>query len=152
MSKNNDYQSDTRDYLIERPGADLRLRLMTLKDLAHAFLEELGSVGSAESAGVERGIDFYDEVRRFEIELIQTALRHTGGVQTEAATLLGLKPTTLHAKLKQYQLTAAEFAARASDASRRASAGEEGGRGHDSDGSYRETEGEDADEGVPVLA
>jgi hypothetical protein len=90
-------------------------------------------------------------VRRFEIELIQTALRHTSGVQTEAATLLGLKPTTLHAKLKQYQLTAAEFAARSSDATRRESAGAGGGRGHDN-GSYRETEGQDADEGVPVLA
>ena len=151
MSKINDYQSSAPEYVTERPGADLRLRLMTLNDLAHAFLEELGAVGRAEPAGVERGIDFYDEVRRFEIELIQTALRHTNGVQTEAATLLGLKPTTLHAKLKQYQLTAAEFAARTAAAERRDAAAAGGGRGHDN-GSYRAIEGEDADERVPVLA
>ena len=145
MSKNNEYQSNTPDYLVERPGADLRLRLMTLKDLAHAFLEELGAVGEHDPAGVERGIDFYDEVRRFEIELIQSALRHTGGVQTEAATLLGLKPTTLHAKLKQYQLAAAEFGPRAASLARRPPA-EGGGRERESYG-----EQEDADEGVPVF-
>ena len=148
MSKNNEYQSNSGDYLVERPGADLRLRLMTLKDLAHAFLEELGAVGEHDPAAVERGIDFYDEVRRFEIELIQSALRHTGGVQTEAATLLGLKPTTLHAKLKQYQLAAAEFGPRASSApaAARPPAGEGGGRARESYG-----ENEDADEGVPVF-
>jgi hypothetical protein len=150
MSNNNEYRSNTPDYLVERPGADLRLRLMTLKDLAHAFLEELGSVGEREQAGVERGIDFYDEVRRFEIEMIQSALRHTNGVQTEAATLLGLKPTTLHAKLKQYRLAASEFGPRASSApdTLRAPSGD-GGGGRES---YREGEREGADEGVPTLA
>ena len=148
MSKNNEYQSNSSDYLVERPGADLRLRLMTLKDLAHAFLEELGAVGEHDPAGVERGIDFYDEVRRFEIELIQSALRHTSGVQTEAATLLGLKPTTLHAKLKQYQLAAAEFGPRGASTSRvpRQPSAEGGGRARESYG-----EREDADEGVPVF-
>ena len=150
MSKNNEYQSNTSDYLVERPGADLRLRLMTLKDLAHAFLEELGAVGEHDPAGVERGIDFYDEVRRFEIELIQSALRHTSGVQTEAATLLGLKPTTLHAKLKQYQLAASEFGPRgsstASAGAARQPSGEDGGQEREAFG-----ESEDADEGVPVF-
>ena len=150
MSSNNEYQSNPPDYLVERPGADLRLRLMTLKDLAHAFLEELGAVGERDPAGVERGIDFYDEVRRFEIELIQTALRHTSGVQTEAATLLGLKPTTLHAKLKQYRVAAAEFGARASTSSpsvaARRSSSEGGGRD-----SYGEDEREGTEAGVPVF-
>jgi DNA-binding protein Fis len=105
------------DYLVERHGADLRLRLLTLRDLAHAFLEELGTVREAEPANVEQGVDFYDEVRRFEIELIVSALRRTGGKQREAAALLGLKPTTLHAKIKQYQLSAADFLPRPASSS-----------------------------------
>jgi len=104
MSSNNEYQSNPPDYLVERPGADLRLRLMTLKDLAHAFLEELGAVGERDPAGVERGIDFYDEVRRFEIDLIRRALEQTGGHQSRAARLLGMNATTLNSKIKTYNI------------------------------------------------
>lgn len=52
------------------------------------------------------GIDFYDEVERYEIELIRSALNHCGGNQTQAAKLLNLKSTTLHAKMKHYGLNA----------------------------------------------
>lgn len=148
MSKNNEYQPNTPDYLVDRPGADLRLRLMTLKDLAHAFLEELGTVGEPDVPGVERGIDFYDEVRRFEIELIQSALRHTSGVQTEAATLLGLKPTTLHAKLKQYRLAATEFGSRGTAVAETGVPRQPAAEGRERE-SYGENE--DADEVVPVF-
>jgi len=50
------------------------------------------------------GIDFYDEVERYEIELIRSALNQSGGNQVQAAKLLQLKSTTLHAKMKQYGL------------------------------------------------
>jgi len=50
------------------------------------------------------GIDFYDEVERYEIELIRSALNQCGGNQTQAAKLLHLKSTTLHAKMKHYGL------------------------------------------------
>lgn len=49
-------------------------------------------------------IDFYGEIERYEIELIKSALNHCGGNQTQAAKLLQLKSTTLHAKMKQYGL------------------------------------------------
>jgi DNA-binding protein Fis len=151
MSKNNEYQPNTPDYVVGQPAA-LRLRLMTLKDLAHAFLEELAAAGAQDPAGVECGIDFYDEVRRFEIELIQSALRHTGGVQTEAAVLLGLKPTTLHAKLKQYHIAAAEFVAHPSASSAAAAAARRSSSEGDERGPYREGERGETDAGVPVLA
>jgi DNA-binding NtrC family response regulator len=51
------------------------------------------------------GIDFYNEVQRYEIELITGALNQCGGNQSRAAKLLHLKSTTLHAKLKHYGLT-----------------------------------------------
>ena len=50
------------------------------------------------------GINFYAEVSRFEIRLIRYALMKTGGRQTHAASLLGLKVTTLNAKIKAYRI------------------------------------------------
>ena len=47
------------------------------------------------------GVRFYDAVGRFERQLIEGALRRTGGVQKHAAELLGLKPTTLNEKMKR---------------------------------------------------
>lgn len=51
---------------------------------------------------VGSSIDFYGEVKRFEVELIERALAAAGGHQRRAARLLGLKPTTLNAKIKHY--------------------------------------------------
>jgi hypothetical protein len=107
--------------------------------LARAFLEELDTVGGAEAAGPAAGpVDFYDEVRRFEVGLIQAALRRTNGVQTEAAALLGLKPTTLHAKLKLYGLSAADFTLRAASAGHHAGQGDGGSYGEESRGREEE--------------
>lgn len=52
----------------------------------------------------DEGIDFYDEIERYEIELIRSALSQCGGNQTQAAKLLHLKSTTLNAKMKHYGL------------------------------------------------
>ena len=49
-------------------------------------------------------IDFYDEVERYEIELIRSALNQCHGNQSRAAKLLHLKSTTLNAKVKHYGL------------------------------------------------
>lgn len=51
-----------------------------------------------------QGIDFYEEIERYEIELIKSALNHCNGNQTKAARLLGMKSTTLNAKMKHYGL------------------------------------------------
>jgi transcriptional regulator with GAF, ATPase, and Fis domain len=53
---------------------------------------------------IKHGIDFYEAVSRFEIDLIEHALHETGGSQTKAARLLGLKVTTLHDKIKRYKI------------------------------------------------
>jgi len=52
----------------------------------------------------ERGIDFYEEVRKFEIEMIRQALVKADGNQRAAAQLLGLKHTTLNNKVKHYKI------------------------------------------------
>jgi DNA-binding NtrC family response regulator len=58
---------------------------------------------------LEQGVDFYNEVSRFEIELIQRALLHTTGHQRRAASLLNLKVTTLHSKIKHYKISLSAF-------------------------------------------
>lgn len=49
-------------------------------------------------------IRFYQEVERFEIALIKAALKKSRGHQLQAARLLNLNPSTLNAKIKQYNL------------------------------------------------
>ena len=53
------------------------------------------------AATLPEGMDFYDAVVRYERQLIEAALRRTGGVQKQAAEILGLKPTTLNEKIKR---------------------------------------------------
>jgi transcriptional regulator with GAF, ATPase, and Fis domain len=85
-------------------------RIEALKDLSLTISTALEAIGTLEFLGIdhpidiESGIDFYDEVRRFEIFLIQRALKHTGGCQSRAADLLKLKPTTLNSKIRAYHI------------------------------------------------
>jgi DNA-binding NtrC family response regulator len=63
---------------------------------------EGASTGAVQNIG--RGVNFYDEVRRFEIDLIRRALEQTGGHQSRAARLLGMNATTLNSKIKTYNI------------------------------------------------
>jgi DNA-binding NtrC family response regulator len=62
--------------------------------------------GSSAATGIDigRGVNFYDEVRRFEIDLIRRALEQTSGHQSRAARLLGMNATTLNSKIKTYNI------------------------------------------------
>lgn len=60
------------------------------------------SIGAVSEIG--RGINFYEEVRRFEIDLIRRALEQTSGHQSRAARLLGMNATTLNSKIKTYNI------------------------------------------------
>ena len=62
------------------------------------------SEGSSGDIDISRGVNFYNEVKRFEIDLIQRALDQTGGHQSRAARLLGLNATTLNSKIKTYNI------------------------------------------------
>lgn len=62
------------------------------------------SAGASNEIDLARGVNFYDEVKRFEIDLIRRALDQTGGHQSRAARLLGLNATTLNSKIKSYNI------------------------------------------------
>lgn len=64
------------------------------------------SEGFSSDINISRGVNFYDEVRKFEIDLIRRALEQTGGHQSRAARLLGLNATTLNSKIKTYNIPA----------------------------------------------
>jgi DNA-binding NtrC family response regulator len=70
--------------------------------------QEMMKDGESLSADIDiaRGVNFYDEVKKFEIGLIHRALDQTAGHQSRAARLLGLNATTLNSKIKTYNIPA----------------------------------------------
>jgi DNA-binding protein Fis len=88
----------------EHPKVDLYSKATALKRLVHSLLMEVQSLDNIPTVDFKAGIDFYEEVRRFEIALIQHALAQTGGHQMRAARLLNMKVTTLNSKIKHYDI------------------------------------------------
>jgi transcriptional regulator with GAF, ATPase, and Fis domain len=97
--------------LAERPDRD---RIQRVVDLADALLAEAETLARDKAFTDEAnklrpldilgGIDFYDEVQRFETHLIKMALAETSGNQAKAARLLGIKATTLNSKIKLFNI------------------------------------------------
>lgn len=83
--------------------ATLDNRLSALKEVALTLLDAVDSLQSSHPSR-DHHIKLNDEVRRFETDLIRTALEKTGGNQARAARLLGVKHTTLNAKIKRYRI------------------------------------------------
>ena len=91
-----------------------RHRIQRLIDLTHSLLREAEMlVGEKvfvdesrrlQELNISEGIDFFNELKQFEISLIKLALAQTSGHQARAAKLLNIKPTTLNTKIKQYKI------------------------------------------------
>jgi DNA-binding NtrC family response regulator len=82
-----------------------RGEIMKLNELSAALAIAANALELAGDRDVRFGLDFYEEVRRFETTLIKQALKYTGGVQIKAAKLLRLNLTTLNTKIKRYDIT-----------------------------------------------
>jgi len=92
-------------------------RLNKIREIASALIEEAELLehenglaeasATVENLNLKSRVDFFDEVRRFEVRLISRALEVTGGNQARAAKLLGLGTTTLNYKIKAYEIKAA---------------------------------------------
>ena len=80
-------------------------KINILRETVLQLLQEVESLTIAAPAGLKSGARLDEEVRQFEMNLIRTALGRTAGSQTRAAKLLGLKLTTLNAKIKRYNIT-----------------------------------------------
>ncbi len=75
-----------------------------VRDPDHAYQMVQAAEGASVGIDIARGVNFYDQVKTFEIDLIRRALEQTGGHQSRAARLLGLNATTLNSKIKSYNL------------------------------------------------
>lgn len=87
-----------------------RRRISALKQLTLELVREVQSIGEVKVLDIDSGLDFYNEVTHFEIDLITRALVLTGGHQARAAKLLNLKGTTLNSKIKLYNIKPESFA------------------------------------------
>ena len=76
-------------------------KLEALSTLASSIIEEIASLRQNGSVGAMERLDLAEEVRRYEMGLIRSALARAGGNKREAARLLNVKATTLHEKLKR---------------------------------------------------
>src|SRR5438874_11436201 len=84
-------------------------RLKKIREMASALIDEAAALQhetelaqtSATVASLNRNakIDFFHEVREFEIRLIKRALELANGNHARAAKLLGLGTTTLNSKI-----------------------------------------------------
>lgn len=82
-------------------AAAMDARVGSLKILAQSLLRQIELL--EHDTAVK--FDVQVEVRRFEAELIRSALIRTGGRQRRAARLLGMKVTTLNTKIRRYKIT-----------------------------------------------
>ena len=108
MSTENEISADDRQD-VDFPALVEAVTHQVLKNVAQALISEGATQAREPASGAElpdspAEMSFYEEVRRFEIGLIRRALRQAQGKQREAARLLGLKATTLNAKMKQYRM------------------------------------------------
>jgi transcriptional regulator with GAF, ATPase, and Fis domain len=91
-------------------GATASSNITALKELTLRLLREVQAITEVRTLSLEDGVDFYHEVSRFEVDLIKRALLQTAGHQGRAARLLNLKVTTLHSKIKHYNIGLNGFA------------------------------------------
>jgi transcriptional regulator with GAF, ATPase, and Fis domain len=88
-------------------------RIEVLKTLTKLLLYEVESLAEISPAKTNQPpnetISLNDQVQRYEIDLICKALVSVKGNQSKAAKMLGMNPTTLHAKLRRYDIDALSF-------------------------------------------
>jgi DNA-binding NtrC family response regulator len=88
-----------------RQAMAIDARIGSLKILAQSLLRQIEFLEEEAASAPTSDLDAQSEVRRFEAELIRSALIKTGGRQRRAARLLGMKVTTLNTKIRRYRIT-----------------------------------------------
>ena len=94
------------DVAEDAAGQASSVKIKTIRELTLTLLQEVESLKVGGPFDGSATVNFAEEVRRFETELIRWALLRTGGHQRRAARLLGMKVTTLNAKIKRYGILA----------------------------------------------
>ena len=85
-------------------SASLHSQLRLISEAALTLLDQIESMREEQTTDSDKAASLHDEVRGLEIRLIRSALSQTRGHQRKAARLLGVKATTLNAKIKRYKI------------------------------------------------
>ena len=100
--------AETSPTLLPTPpgvGRDIQFHIKAVYELVNVLLSQVDMLQSDSEVNRDLScLNLRDEVRRFEIELIQRALLRSRGSQVQAARFLGLNATTLNSKIKRYCL------------------------------------------------
>jgi transcriptional regulator with PAS, ATPase and Fis domain len=98
--------SDTKESLSKRLDSMSHAAQSLLFELKEfrGFISDPSIFDEREEVVVPEGGDFYTEVQRFEIGLIEEALKLSNGNRSRAARQLSLKVSTLNSKIKRYKL------------------------------------------------
>jgi transcriptional regulator with GAF, ATPase, and Fis domain len=81
-------------------------RIEALKTLTKLLLHEVESLSeiSPTKQLETTDINLSEKVQQYEVELICNAMLAAKGNQRQAAKMLGMKTTTLHAKIRRYEI------------------------------------------------
>ena len=79
-------------------------RIGILHELANKLLSEVENITSPGRLEFGAGFKLNEQIEKFETDMIRHALYLTNGKQNEAARMLGIKITTLNAKIKRFKL------------------------------------------------
>src|SRR4051812_25963305 len=77
----------------------LAVKINCLKTLVHAFLAEVDHIEHTRRLESRGLLNLREEVRRFELNLISSALKQAGSDSRLAARLLGIHVNTLNSKV-----------------------------------------------------
>lgn len=87
--------------------ASIADRVESLRSVAMLLLKEVESLqqsAARETADFSGGFSLADQLEQYEKDMIRCALIRANGRQNRAARLLGMKITTLNAKIKKYEI------------------------------------------------
>ena len=83
----------------------METNLLLIKALATTLLSEIDSWNNNHpSLTTGEQLNLNESMREYEVRLIKTALIKAGGNQRRAASLLSIKPTTLHNRIKSLNI------------------------------------------------
>ena len=94
--------------LIERAVVFAKGRVITRENLP-AFLLAPAGLAEAEEAAIQGDLNLKEQTLTFQRRLIETTLRRAKGVQKTAASMLGVKPTTLNEMIKRLGIDVSAF-------------------------------------------
>ncbi len=82
----------------------LTRKVETIRTIVRTLITEIEALEESKLDESAQCIDLQEEMRSYESSLIRRALRLARGNQRKAASMLGLRHTTLNSKIKRYNL------------------------------------------------